>query len=173
MADLSPCSKVLTPLNHLPVTSSENWSTWANGDIPHYWPYLSFWFIITGAGAISTAVNGRDVIQIGGRKRKWLLLLLWWTGNSPYTTTSVSHLSHHPHPNREVGQSTPCPYGDANDGFVVVSNSVCNLPRLKSYQYKNISITIVQVSMYDILVAGIFCCMYLYAHKARLNVCDE
>ena len=38
MAGLSPGSKVLTPLNHLPVTGSWNWSTWANGDLPYYWP---------------------------------------------------------------------------------------------------------------------------------------
>ena len=38
MADLSPGSEVLTPLNRLPVTRSWNWSTWANGDFPHHWP---------------------------------------------------------------------------------------------------------------------------------------
>ena len=36
MADLSPGSEVLTPLNRLPVTRSWNWSTWANGDFPHH-----------------------------------------------------------------------------------------------------------------------------------------
>ena len=38
MADLSPGSEGLTPLNPLPVTRSWNWSTWANGDLPHIWP---------------------------------------------------------------------------------------------------------------------------------------
>ena len=38
MADMSPGSKVLTPLNRLPVTRLWNWSTWANGDFPHHWP---------------------------------------------------------------------------------------------------------------------------------------
>ena len=38
MADPSPGSEVQTPLNRLPVTRSCNWSTWADGDLPHYWP---------------------------------------------------------------------------------------------------------------------------------------
>ena len=81
MADLSPGSEVLTPLNRLPVTRSWNWSTWANGDFPHHWPDI--WDMgyvldapLTGAGGISASGNGRDAIQDGGRKRKWPLPLL-------------------------------------------------------------------------------------------------
>ena len=58
-------------------------------------------------------------------------------------------------------------------GIFMVSSSVCHLPMLHSYQYKNISITIVQVSMYGILVSWISWCLYLYAHKSRLNVRDK
>ena len=77
----------------------------------------------------------------------------------------VSQLSHRPDPNNEVPRSCTRPYGDANDVFVV-PNSVYHLLRLQSFQYENISITISQVSMYDILVSWILCRMYLYAHKS-------
>ena len=81
MADLSPGSEVLTPLNRLPVTRSWNWSTWANGDFPHHWPDIrDMGYVLdaplTGAGGISASGNGRDAIQDGGRKRKCPLPLL-------------------------------------------------------------------------------------------------
>ena len=74
--------------------------------------------------------------------------------------------------NTEVAWSCTCPYSNAKDGFVVVPNGICHLPRLRSYQYENISVTIVQVSMYDIMVSLIFCCMYFYAHKSWLSYRD-
>ena len=40
-ADPAPGSEVLTPINRLPVTRSWNWSTWANSDLPHYWPPIN------------------------------------------------------------------------------------------------------------------------------------
>ena len=61
-------------------------------------------------------------------------------------------------------------YRDTKNSFVVVPNSVSHLPRLQSYLYKNVSITIEQVLMYYILVSWILCCMRLYAHKSWLNV---
>ena len=79
----------------------------------------------------------------------------------------------HVHPNTEVGQSCTCPYGNAHDGFTVAPNSVYHIPRLQSCQYENISITIVQVSIYNILMSCTFCCMHLYAHKSWLNVRDK
>ena len=51
----------------------------------------------------------------------------------------------------------------------VVQNNVCRPPRLQSHQYKNISNTMVQVSIYDILVSSIIYHIYPYAHKSRLN----
>ena len=71
---------------------------------------------------------------------------------------SVSQLPHHPHPKMEVTWSCTWTYGKAKD-FFVVPNSVCHLPRLQSFQYDDISITTVCVSMYDILVSRIFCHM--------------
>ena len=65
-------------------------------------------------------------------------------------------------------RSCTCSYGDARHIFVV-PNCVCHLSSLWSHQYKNVSITIVQVSMYDILGSWILCRIYLYAHKSPLT----
>ena len=87
--------------------------------------------------------------------------------------TAISAWRSYPTVLVQIGKWRGVARGHAKDGFVVVQNTVCHLPKLKSYQYENISITIVQVAMYDILVSRIFCCVYLYAHKSRLNAKDE
>ena len=46
---------------------------------------------------------------------------------------------------------------------------VCHPPRLQYYWYRMKSNTIVQVSIYDILVQWILCQMHLWAHKYRVN----
>ena len=71
------------------VTRSGNWSTRANGDKTILTGYPGHREVarcyITGAGAISASGNERDVIQDGGRKRKWRLCLLYSISRPPYT----------------------------------------------------------------------------------------
>ena len=55
----------------------------------------------------------------------------------------------------------------------VMENKVCYPLRLKPYRYTKISNTVVHLSIYDIFVSGILCCVYLYAHKPRLTLMDN
>ena len=74
---MSPGSELLTALNCLSVTRSGNWATWANCDLPHYWPIIRDMGRLRdshqGTGAISASGNERGVIQVCGWKRKWHL----------------------------------------------------------------------------------------------------
>ena len=107
----------------------------------------------------------------------WILCLIhrqksiFWYKNT--AIINVSQLSNRRHPNKEVARNFTCPCDDAKDGYFVAPKSECHLPRLQYYQYKNASVTTVQVSMYDMLVPWILCCMFLYAHKSRFNVRDK
>ena len=48
---LSPGSEVLTTLNRLSVTRSWNWSTWANGDLGTFIPFLLKWAVYWVVGS--------------------------------------------------------------------------------------------------------------------------
>ena len=63
---LSPGSEVMTTLNRLSVTRSWNWSTWANGDLGTFIPFLLKWAVY---GAVGRKTWGRRSI-IWGRESK-------------------------------------------------------------------------------------------------------
>ena len=57
--------------------------------------------------------------------------------------------------------------------FAMQSNA-CHPLRLKPYGYvQKISNRVVYLSIYDIFVSGILCCVCLYAHKSRLVLLDN
>ena len=76
------------------------------------------------------------------------------------------NLSHSPSSSKGNGTELHKPLWQHKRRFFVVQNNVYHPPRLQSLQYTNISNTILQVLIYDILVS-------LYAYKSQLNVIDR
>ena len=82
-------------------------------------------------------------------------------------------LSHRRHPNKEVALNCMRRYGDVVTVICDAKQRMSSIKTQTIWICTKISNTFVHLSIYDIFMPGILCCVCLYAHKSRLILLDN